>query len=94
MCFVVNAVKVKYNTIPKVWSRPEEEHENPSDSSILHTSISRGCDWFCKLSWSDVLWWIDDPAVLLFDKSTTIIIITSTSHEAACALLHIKLFKL
>lgn len=92
MSFVVNGVKVKYDTIPKVWSRLEEEHENPSDSSIIHTSISRGCDWFCKLSWSDVLWWIDDPAVLFFDKSTTIII-TSTTHQAACVLFHIMLMR-
>lgn len=48
MSFVVNGVKVKYNTIPKVWNKLEEKHENPSDSSIIRTSISGGCDWLCK----------------------------------------------
>lgn len=88
MSFVVNGAKVKYDTIPKVWSGLEERHENPGDSSIILTSISGGCDWFCKWSWSDVLWEIDGPAVHFSDKSTCIIITCSppTEQHALCFL--------
>lgn len=64
MSFVVNGVKVKYNTITGVRIRLEEKHGNHGDSSITHTSISGGRDWLCKWSRADAVGadrWLSGP---------------------------------